>query len=142
MKQLRSRMKEMKIKTICLIVEGLSTWYLGFILWAIFLGFFDMLLNFTGLYFLQFTIFCYQTSQFYSIWDALSYCANKVSKFQSFSNGKLVNSNSMSTWFFFPCTAFQVCHLKLKQGSVTIKAAVTKYRIEILRNAGVSEKVS
>ena len=43
---------------------------------------------------------------------------------------------------FFPCAAFQVCHLKLKQGSVTIKAAVTKYRIETLRNAGVSEKVS
>ena len=43
---------------------------------------------------------------------------------------------------FYPCTAFQVYHLKLKQGSVTIKAAVTKYRIEILRNAGVSEKVS
>eukprot|EP00434_Breviolum_minutum_P038623 symbB.v1.2.034270.t1/scaffold4391.1/size47554/4 len=29
MKQLRSRMKEMKIKTICLIVEGLSTWPRG-----------------------------------------------------------------------------------------------------------------
>ena len=38
--------------------------------------------------------------------------------------------------------AYQVCNLKLKQGSVTIKAAVTKYRVEILRNAGVSDKVS
>ena len=38
--------------------------------------------------------------------------------------------------------AYQVCNLKLKQGSVTIKAVVTKYRVEILRNAGVGDKVS
>ena len=36
--------------------------------------------------------------------------------------------------------SYQVCHLKLKKGSVTIKAAVAKYRPGILRNAGVSEK--
>ena len=87
---------------------------------------FDMLLNFTGVYFLQFTIFYHQTSQFYSIffqWEIGQFRFNVY-------------------LFFLPCTAFQVCHLKLKQGSLTIKAAVTKYRIEILRNAGVSEKVS
>jgi hypothetical protein len=38
--------------------------------------------------------------------------------------------------------AYQVCHLKLQQGSVTIKAAVAKYRLEILQNAGVNEKAS
>jgi hypothetical protein len=37
--------------------------------------------------------------------------------------------------------AFQVCNLKLKQGSVTIKAAVAKYRVEILQNAGINDKV-
>ena len=37
--------------------------------------------------------------------------------------------------------AYQVCHLKQKQGSVTIKAAVTKYRVEILQNAAVNDKV-
>ena len=33
---------------------------------------------------------------------------------------------------------YQVCNLKLKQGSVTMKAAVTKYRVD----AGVGDKVS
>ncbi|XP_046861323.1 nuclear pore membrane glycoprotein 210-like isoform X1 [Xenia sp. Carnegie-2017] len=36
--------------------------------------------------------------------------------------------------------SYQVCQLKVKQGSVTIKSTIMKYRVVILRNAGVGDE--